>query len=361
MISTSVHEHLLSGSALEAFGRELDAVRSRVVATLGEHDVQYMLRTMTVQRRAELAGRALLCAGVLPPAFVAGVALLSWSKVLETMEIGHNVLHGQYDWTNEPALASGHYEWDWACPASHWRYAHNYVHHTFTNIVGKDRDVGYGLLRMADEQPWHWLRLFQPIYAAFQALSFEWAVAVHHLAFDDVLSGEKSLRSMLRDAKPVVRKAWRQLVKEYLAYPLLAGPFAPIVVFGNLTANTIRSVWAFSVIFCGHFSDGVRTYREDECEGESRGAFYQRQIRGSANIDGSPHFHKLTGHLSYQVEHHLFPDLPVSRYPEISVDVRHICAKYGVPYNSSGFGHQLRGALKRVVRCALPTRSGPSH
>lgn len=153
----------MSPEQLQEFGAEIQAVRDRVTRELGERDAQYIHGLISIQRRAEVAGRALLFAGALPPAWMSGVALLTLSKVLENMEIGHNVLHGQYDWMNDPDLNSMSYEWDWACPAAHWRHSHNYLHHTFTNIVGVDRDVGYGILRVAEEQPWHPFYLPQPL------------------------------------------------------------------------------------------------------------------------------------------------------------------------------------------------------
>ena len=100
--------------------------------------------------------------------------------------------------------------------------------------------------------------------------------------------------------------------------PLLAGPFAPRVLAGNLIANVMRNLWSFTVIFCGHFPAGTRFYSEAEVANESRGGWYMRQLIGSANLTGGKLFHILSGHLSHQIEHHLFPDLPAPRYPEIA-------------------------------------------
>lgn len=350
-------EHVsLTPEQLEAFRAEVDAIRDRIVRELGEEDARYIHELVALQRRCEIAGRALLFAGVLPPAWLGGVALLALSKVLDNMEIGHNVLHGQYDWMNDPELHSTRYEWDWMCPADHWRHSHNYIHHTFTNIVGQDRDIGYGLLRMADEQPWNPARLGQPIYAFWQMVLFEWAVAVHDLELDNVLKGRKSLRQTLREYKKVVRKGSRQVLKDFVLFPALSGPFAPVVASGNLTANLTRNIWAHLVIFCGHFPDGVEMYRPEDVENETRAEWYVRQIQGSANIEGSRLFHILSGNLSHQIEHHIFPDLPSSRYPEIAPEIRALCAKYGIPYNTARFSRQVATAVSRIVRCALPTR-----
>ena len=131
----------LSAEDLDALGAELDELRRSVVDDLGSDDVDYIRRVIRAQRALEVAGRGLLFVGFLPPAWLAGTAALAVSKILDNMEIGHNVMHGQYDWTRDPALSSSTFEWDNACPGDEWRHSHNYMHHTHTNVVGRDRDV----------------------------------------------------------------------------------------------------------------------------------------------------------------------------------------------------------------------------
>jgi fatty acid desaturase len=350
----------LTRDQAEAFGREMDAIRERVMADLGERDARYIRRVVRAQRRAAIAGRALLFAGAFPPAWIAGTALLSLAKILDNMEIGHNVMHGQYDFMRDPALDSRRFEWDTACPASQWRHSHNVMHHTFTNIEGKDRDLGYGVLRMTEREPWAPRHLAQPLHALLLAVFFQWGVAFHDLELERVRAGDKPARQALAEAAVVWRKARKQVLKDYLLFPLLAGPFFLPVLLGNATANLARNLWAFAVIFCGHFPDGMRTFTAAETANETRGQWYVRQLLGSANIEGGKRMHLMSGNLSHQIEHHLFPELPAHRYAEIAVEVRAACARHGLPYNSRGFAAQLGSVARRIVRLALPPRARPS-
>jgi linoleoyl-CoA desaturase len=344
----------LTQQEADAFGRELDGLRQEVVADLGERDVAHIRRIIRAANRSEAAGRVLLHFGFGPMSFVLGTTALGLSKILENMEVGHNVMHGQYDWTGDPALDSQRYEWDNVCTGDDWRHSHNFEHHTFTNILGKDRDVGYSLLRVTPEQAWHPRCLVQPISAAALALLFQWGVGAHDLRVEEVRTGEQTPTELAKRALPFAKKAGWQLFKDYAFFPALALGNAPRVFLGNLFANGIRNVWAFAVIFCGHFPEGVRVYDEAETEHESRGQWYVRQLNGSANIEGNRWLHVLTGHLSHQIEHHLFPDIPASRYPEMAPRVQEICARYGQSYNTGSFRRQLGSVIGRIVRLSLP-------
>src|SRR6266571_8690047 len=145
---------------IKEFGRELDQIRDEVIASRGEDDARYIRRVIAVQRGLEVGGRTLLFVSVLPPAWLAGTAALAVSKILENMEIGHNVLHGQWDWMRDPEIHSTTWEWDSASTADAWKHAHNFVHHTYTNVIGKDNDLGYGIMRVDEDQKWH------PLYLA---------------------------------------------------------------------------------------------------------------------------------------------------------------------------------------------------
>ena len=340
----------------EEFGRELDELRQRVVADLGERDSTYIRRVIKAQRALEVGGRAMLFAGILPPAWLAGTAMLAASKILDNMEIGHNVMHGQYDWMGDPALTSRNFEWDSACPSDQWRHSHNFMHHTYTNIVDMDRDIGYGILRMSEDQRWKPYFLGNPLYAFLLMVLFQYGVALHEMETERITSGEISIADKRETLVGIWGKVKRQTLKDYVAFPLLAGPFAPWVFTANLTANLIRNVWSYAIIFCGHFPDGTQEFSKEETENETRGMWYFRQILGSANLTGGKLFHVMSGNLSFQIEHHLFPDLPAFRHAEISVEVQEICERYGIPYNKGPLPQQFGTVVRKICRLALPWR-----
>ncbi|MCP2243541.1 linoleoyl-CoA desaturase [Lentzea aerocolonigenes] len=343
---------------IDDFGRELDRIRDEVTAARGENDARYIRRVIAVQRGLEAGGRALLFVSVLPPAWLVGTAALATAKILENMEIGHNVLHGQWDWMCDPKIHSTTWEWDFATPAKAWQHSHNFVHHTYTNVLGKDRDIGYSALRIHPEQPWHPVYLAQPFYNVALAMFFEWGITIYDVELERAWRGEKSWREALTELRGVLGKAGRQVIKDYVAFPLLSGPSFLTTLLANLTANTIRNVWTHTIIFCGHFPDGTVVFTEDQLDGESRGEWYLRQLAGSANIDGGALFHLMTGNLSHQIEHHLFPDLPSNRYAEIAPRVRALCERFGLPYATGPLLQQTASVWKRVLRLALPGQGG---
>jgi fatty acid desaturase len=348
----------LTPEQLEAFGQELDAIRARVVADLGERDADYIDKVIRTQRGLEVAGRGLLLLGFLPPAWIAGTAALSLSKILDNMEIGHNVMHGQYDWMKDPRLNGKTFEWDTACPGDQWRHSHNYMHHTHTNIVGKDRDIGYGILRMSEQERWHPYYLGNPLYAALLAIFFQYGVALHDLEAERLAAGETTLaekRGMLGD---IWRKVRGQTLKDYVLFPLLSGPSLPFVLAGDASANLARNLWSFTIIFCGHFPDGTQQFTEEQAENETRGEWYYRQLLGSANLTGGKLFHILAGNLSFQIEHHLFPDLPAHRYAEISSEVSEITERYRIPYNTGPLYRQFGSVVRKIGKLALPSLPG---
>ena len=161
---------------------------------------------------------------------------------------------------------------------------------------------------------------------------------------------------MKKQLAQIGRKIRRQIGKDYIFFPLLTGPAAIQTAQANAIANLSRNLWSYMIIFCGHFPDGALHFTEEELEDETRAEWYLRQMLGSANFTGSEFLHIMSGNLGYQIEHHLFPDLPSNRYSEISERVRPLCEKYGIPYTTGPLYKQYGQALRTITQLSLPNR-----
>jgi fatty acid desaturase len=277
-------------------------------------------------------------------------------------------------------------------------------------------------MRIDPNQKWNPVYLLQPIYNILLSFLFEWGVAVHDLDFTAIRAGDKDLKQVRKELKGIAGKARTQITKDYIAWPLISGLVMSAIEIGLITldaringgernpavrarrrvrrfrrkrrggreilrqlverrsfrepflrtltadvaANIIRNVWAYAIIFCGHFPDQTYTFTEEEVKDETRGGWYVRQLTGAANIDGGALFHVMSGNLGYQVEHHLYPDMPSTRYGEIAPKVREICERYDLPYNTGPFHQQLGMVQRTILRLAFPggkprRKPGPYH
>jgi fatty acid desaturase len=259
-----------------------------------------------------------------------------------------------------------------ASTAEAWKHSHNYVHHTYTNIRGKDRDLGYEIMRIDPHQSWNPIYLAQPVYNRALAALFEWGVAAHGMAHKGreqitkdyvafpVISGLASAGVELAAAfgrSRGRRRARKRLLAELVEHGAFRQPFSATLT-ANVTAHVVRNVWAYAIILCGHFPDQTYTFSEEETAEETRGAYYVRQLLGAANIEGSPLFHVMSGNLGYQVEHHLYPDMPSTHYAEIAPRVKELCERYGLPYNTGPFLTQLGMVQRTILRLAFPGGNG---
>ena len=358
----------LTPTQIEEIGRELDALRAEVMGSRGERDARYIRKVIKTQRYLEMGSRAvLLFSGVkvkgFRPAWWVGTAGLSIAKILENMEIGHNVMHGQWDWMRDPKIHSTAWEWDNASPSSQWKHAHNEIHHTFTNVLGRDNDLGYGIMRVDEDQKWSLLYLFQPIWHVGNALMFEYSIAAYDLELGAYFAKRGRMHpdekeKFRRDAAEVVAKIKRQATKDYVIHPLLAAPTgsARHTLTANVVANLVRNLWTNTVIICGHFPPGIATFEKASIDGETRGEWYLRQMLGSGNITGSKAMHVMSGNLSHQIEHHLYPDMPSNRYGEIAPRIRGLMDRYELPYVAGSLTKQAASVYWKVVKLSLPPK-----
>ncbi|MEZ0353023.1 fatty acid desaturase [Mycobacterium sp. pR1184] len=357
MAITDVKEYAhLSEEDVEALGRELDAIRADIEESRGERDARYIRRAVHLQRMLVVGARILLMASNNRYAWVAGTAMLGTGKIIENMELGHNITHGQWDWMNDPEIHSTEWEWDTTSPSVHWKKSHNFIHHKYTNIVGMDDDVGYGIMRVTRDEPWAPWMIGNPIYNLLLGTLFEWGVAAHGLELSRVRRHEKTWAEVRKDLRIIAKKVGKQVGKDYIVFPVLAGRNWKHTLRANAVANLIRNYWSYMVIFCGHFPDGAEKFTKEEFENETQAQWYLRQMLGSANFHAGPLMAFISGNLCYQIEHHLFPDLPSNRYAEISVRVRELCEKYDLPYTTGSLGRQYWQSFWTILKLALPDK-----
>lgn len=356
----------------EAFARDIDQMRADFKRCLDASDARYIWQVLWLIRGLESAGRALLVLAVLGwPIGLLGAALLGLSKCIDNMEFGHNVMHGQYSWLNDPRFEGITADWDTICSQQNWKESHNHMHHYYTNVEGIDRDFGYGFLRLSSDTPWEPRHSVQAVYMVVVAVIFEWAIGIHNMAFEQLRHDREATKVNIARLWPAARaKMWRQIKKDYLLWPLLGGVASLVLdhgfwaglgasLLGFVLANVIRNLWTFVTIFCGHFTDQIHTFDPKDLAGESKGQWYVRQCLGSANISGGKVFNFMTGHLSHQIEHHLFQDLPAHRYAQFAPRVREVCERHKVPYNTGSLPRQFATMLWRVVRHSFPGGQSP--
>ncbi len=345
------------------FGKDLDALKARVMAELGPDDVAHVERMRRISTVAEVIGRGLLHVSLDPLTFTVGVAALWLHKQLEATEIGHTVLHGAYDKLSaDPRWASATFAWDVPIDEEAWRHGHNHRHHGNTNVAGKDPDIHFGPVRLTEQTPWRPVHRYQHLLAlAVLAPTFTFGMNLHFTGVADALGGNGlGGYDFLPDRSPAsVRAAWRKALRKYVPYyaknlvfyPLLAGPLAPKVLAGNLLAELARDLYSAATIYCGHVGDDVASWPAGT-RPRNRGEWYAMQVAATHNFEVPTPISILCGGLDRQIEHHLFPTLPPPRLRQIAPEVRAICARHGIAYKSASWGATLRQALGHVARLA---------
>jgi NADPH-dependent stearoyl-CoA 9-desaturase len=355
MAITEIPEYAhLSDADVAALAAELDTIRCDIEESRGSKDREYIRRAIAFQRGLEVAARLTILASKTKVGWTTGTVALAVAKCVENMELAHNITHGQWDWMNDPEIHSATWEWDMVGPSSHWRSSHNHRHHVFTNVVGVDDDLGFGVMRVTRDQHWRPSNLVQPLRAVLLALAFEWGVALHGLY--SVQDRETTQAGKSGHTKAMIRKMARQAGKDYVLFPALSRRRWRRTLAANVVANGLRNVWAYVVIVCGHFADGAEKFTPSVLEGETKPEWYLRQMLGTGNFRAGRVLAFMSGNLCYQIEHHLYPDLPSNRYPEIAERVRALCGTYDLPYTTGPLLRQYLLTVRTICKLALPAR-----
>lgn len=350
--------------------REFDAIKQKHRADLGAKDIAYIKGLRRNSRIAEALGRGLIWVSKDPITFALGVVCLWVHRNLEAIEIGHNVLHGQYDcFPQIPQFHSRNFKWKAPVDEEGWRREHNGQHHVHTNVFDKDPDLNHGLLRMNEQTPWSPVHRWQvPMY-----LFMAYPVVLYNFNKQNLGLREDMRKRLLVDEARGFAKAdapgtlqerrlrerlsvMRVLFKEYVAFPVLAlvtGFSFFKVLLGNALADLLNNYWISCTIQATHFTAPLQP--EDALR--HRGHWYITQIDSSVNFKGSRTMSKLWGHLNYQVEHHLFPDIPSHRYPDMAIEVQAVCKKYGLNYQCNpSWGAAVRNYVKAMWKHSFPPK-----
>jgi len=348
-----------------SFARAIDAIRADVEANVGEADVRYVVLLNRFSRAMEVVGRTLLHFSV-PISFTAGVFALWIHKQLQATEIGHTALHGAYDkLQGAQAFHSKTFKWDVPIDEESWRAGHNLRHHGNTNVVGKDPDIHFGPVRLTAQTPHTPIHRAQlPFTLFFLFPNFGFLMNLHFTGVNDYWFGNGRHDSFDfiadRSAKTKREVHWRALrkyipyyLKNYLFFPLLAGPGFAKVLLGNWLAETMRDVYSAATIYCGHVGEDVAVYPEGT-KTHSRGEWYAMQVEATNNFEVPLPISILCGGLDRQIEHHLFAKLPPQRLREIAPRVRAACEAHGVKYRTGSWGSVLTRALSHISNLSLP-------
>jgi len=352
--------------ALAAFARDLDALLSETRATLGPADLAHLARIERWGRACTAAGYA--SAWIAPNPI--SMLLLSQGRLTRFAMLGHHVLHRGYDdvpgappTRTTKRFARGARRWldwlDWLDPDA-WAHEHNRLHHYRLN-EDSDPDLV--------ESNLDWLReskLPMPVrYAIVAVFASTWKPTYYapntlrklfeerrRKASPALQSGPVSFGSMWREPELWTRCFLPYAATQFAVVPALFAPLGPIaslnVLLNSLGAEWLTNVHAFVVITTNHAGEDLERF--DTPLSKGKGEFYYRQVVGSANFaTGTDWVDFLHGFLNYQIEHHLFPELPMSAYQRIQPRVKEICERHGVPYVQESVFVRLKKTLDIMV------------
>jgi fatty acid desaturase len=328
---------------------DFEAIKERHRADLGDKDVKHIKSIRMISRIFEAIGRFLVM--ILPGPFaLIGVPFIFLHRNIEAIEIGHNVLHGQYDsFPSIPQFHSRKFKWKSPIDEDSWRQEHNAMHHVHTNVFEMDPDLNHGFLRTNTKTPYNiWHRFQVPIYllVVYPIILYRFNGQNlgdnEHFRETNFPEGNKGYAIIPNSAdltkaekkKRHFRAVFRVVFKEYMLFPVISlflgyGFFK--VFLANLLADVMNNYWIAFTIQATHLTEPL----QPENAIDHKGKWYVSQLDSSINFKGSRMQSILWGHLNYQVEHHLFPDIPAHRYPEIADEVEAVCKKYDLPYKTN--------------------------
>jgi len=360
----AIHEFSPSAPELSAFARELDDLLKETRDALGPDDLAHLAKIERWGRLATAAGFA--TAWIAPNPF--SMALISTGRFTRWTMVGHHVSHRGYDRVpgvpetrRSRTFAQGRrrfVDWlDWIDPEA-WAHEHNKLHHY---RLGEEADPDLV------ERNLDWLResdLPMPIrYAIVAFFASTWKLTYYapntlRMVIEDERAKRGEPFEPISLASMFLRpEFWKRCVAPYAGVqfglvPLAFLPLGPVasmnVLINSLGAELLTNLHAFVMITTNHAGEDIYAFDTQVRAGKAE--FYARQAAGSVNFaTGTDAIDFVHGFLNYQIEHHLFPDLPMLAYQRIQPRVREICARHGVPYQQESIGTRLRKTIEVMI------------
>jgi fatty acid desaturase len=350
---------------MDGFQRELKALREQVDASLGEADKAHLRKIERWGRAATVLGLA-TCWLAPNPLSAAALSLGRSTRWLLMHHVGHrgyDRVPGMSPARTSKGFARGRrrfLDWlDWMLPDA-WIFEHNVLHHSHT---GEEADPDL-LERNAEGTLRNMNRPLAWRYVQLGLLALTWRASYYA---PETLS---ALRRKGRRHGAALSRAekWELLLRCYVPYAafnfvLLPAVFLPLslwaafsVLCNSVLADLLTNLHTFLVVGPNHTGEDL--YRFDTAP-QDRGARYVQQVIGSVNYRTGGDLNDFAHlWLNYQIEHHIWPDLPMLKYREVQPKVRELCAKYGVPYVQESVWTRVRKMVDVVLGKASMRRLG---
>lgn len=360
MAELNVQEEYRDDERIKQFGAELDRLRERVEAQLGAEDRAHLKRVARASLGLEVLGRGLIHVSFGPVGLGLGILSLTAGKLINGIEIGHSALHGNFDkLEGAEKYHSKQFRWMVPIDEASWQHTHNIRHHQYTNILGRDPDMRVATVRWNENSPYieeyhknqHWQLPFALLYSSFLTNLHCTGLADHLFAKRSLTdlgwTDERTPEALRAALHRTFRKILPLIAREYVFYPMLAGPMFGKVMVANWLSERGRDIYSGLAFLVSHHGDDI-THHPEGTKAGSRHRWYAMQVESTSNFDVPFVMAILCGGLEHQIEHHLFPKLPPNRLRQIAPQVRAICERYGVQYRTSSWGHRIKKVFQRA-------------
>ena len=351
--------------------QKIDSIRDREAGRLGSEDLD---RIRSLNRKWEAhktAGLKMIEDSYNPFKLIAGAREYAYGRVLEAFA-SHNILHGQYDSLEEEKYWST--VWDFRGPVDEtsWKRGHNGLHHTDTNVLGSDPDLNHGILRVDHGIPWDKFHLIQvPLYLFFMYPKFlekfnsQMMGTVEFYRNKLLKEGNKGYALTHAESRELTKK---ELLKANIKSEKIIRSWKKENI-DNVAKNSKSATWKVKLGL--KLAEIITNYQiamtiqpthqaeEKYPEGytpESRGEWYFMQMETTRNyeLDNQERLDYYGG-LNYQIEHHLFPDIPHWRYMHIAKEIKQICKELGIQYREDASRRQtFIRFLREAWKYSLP-------